>query len=267
MRAGHHRALLAGLGDAGVASTFLSGSAFDQAVTLHGLIMILWFLSPLAIGFANYFLPLQIGASDLALPRVNAFGYWLWLFGRHHRDRRILHARWERRGRLDGVLRRSPQRQFSPGPGPTLAFAGLIMLATSITVGSVNILLTVAVHRGPGMTWRKIPMFSWFMLFTIIAMLFSFPSLLAALSCSCPTGCSGRCTSRAAAGGSILWDDLFWFFGHPEVYVVLLPAFGLIAEIFPVFSGRPLAEKNIILICTGPSSSRSATWCGRTTCS
>jgi cytochrome c oxidase subunit I+III len=234
----------------GVASTFLSGSAFDQAVTLHGLIMILWFLSPLAIGFANYFLPLQIGASDLALPRVNAFGYWLWLSGGiiatigFFMPGGNVSGGWTAYEPFNSV-------QYSPGPGPTLAFAGLIMLATSITVGSINILLTVAVHRGKGMTWRKIPMFSWFILFTIIAMLFSFPSLLAALILLMSDRVLGTMYFSAAAGGSILWDDLFWFFGHPEVYVVLLPAFGLIAEIFPVFSGRPLAEKNIILIITG----------------
>ncbi|HYW81680.1 MAG TPA: cbb3-type cytochrome c oxidase subunit I, partial [Spirochaetia bacterium] len=118
-------------------------------------------------------------------------------------------------------------------------------------MGSVNILLTVATSRGQGITWRKIPMFSWFMLFTIVAMLFSFPSLLAALLLLISDRVLGTMYFSASAGGAILWDDLFWFFGHPEVYVVLLPAFGLIAEIFPVFSGRPLAEKNIILICTG----------------
>ncbi len=232
------------------AQTFLSGASFDQAVTLHGLIMILWFLSPLAIGLANYFLPLQIGAADLALPRVNALGYWLWLFGGIVATLGFFMPGGNTAG---GWTAYSPLSggQFSPGPGPTLAFAGLIMLATSITVGSVNILLTVAVHRGPGMTWRKIPMFSWFMLFTIIAMLFSFPSLLAALVLLISDRVLGTMYFSAAAGGSILWDDLFWFFGHPEVYVVLLPAFGLIAEIFPVFTGRPLAEKNIILICTG----------------
>ena len=231
-------------------ATFLSASAFNQAVTLHGLIMILWFLSPLAIGLANYFLPLQIGASDLALPRVNALGYWLWLFGGIVATIGFFMPGGNTAG---GWTAYSPLSSsgFSPGPGPTLAFAGLIMLATSITVGSVNILLTVAVHRGPGMTWRKIPMFSWFMLFTIIAMLFSFPSLLAALILLFSDRVLGTMFYSASAGGSILWDDLFWFFGHPEVYVVLLPAFGLIAEIFPVFTGRPLAEKNIILVCTG----------------
>jgi cytochrome c oxidase subunit I+III len=230
--------------------TFLSAAAFNQAVTLHGLIMILWFLSPLAIGLANYFLPLQIGASDLALPRVNAFGYWLWLFGGVVATIGFFMPGGNTAG---GWTAYSPlsSTTFSPGAGPTLAFAGLIMLATSITVGSVNILLTVAVNRGPGITWRKIPMFSWFMLFTILAMLFSFPSLLAALLLLISDRVLGTMYYSASAGGAILWDDLFWFFGHPEVYVVLLPAFGLIAEIFPVFSGRPLAEKNIILICTG----------------
>ncbi len=230
--------------------TFLSAASFNQAVTLHGLIMILWFLSPLAIGLANYFLPLQIGAADLALPRVNAFGYWLWLFGGIVATIGFFMPGGNTAG---GWTAYSPlsSSTFSPGAGPTLAFAGLIMLATSITVGSVNILLTVATSRGPGMTWRKIPMFSWFMLFTIIAMLFSFPSLLAALLLLISDRVLGTMYFSASAGGAILWDDLFWFFGHPEVYVVLLPAFGLIAEIFPVFSGRPLAEKNIILICTG----------------
>ncbi|HVB95150.1 MAG TPA: cbb3-type cytochrome c oxidase subunit I [Nitrososphaerales archaeon] len=230
--------------------TFLNAASFNQAVTLHGLIMILWFLSPLAIGLANYFLPLQIGASDLALPRVNALGYWLWLFGGVIATIGFFMPGGNTAG---GWTAYSPLSSsgFSPGAGPTLAFAGLIMLATSITVGSVNILLTVATCRGPGMTWRRIPMFSWFMLFTILAMLFSFPSLLAALLLLISDRVLGTMYFSASAGGSILWDDLFWFFGHPEVYVVLLPAFGLIAEIFPVFSGRPLAEKNIILICTG----------------
>ncbi len=232
-------------------ASFLTGSAFNQAVTLHGLIMILWFLSPLAIGLANYFLPLQIGAEDLALPRVNAFGYWLWLFGGITATLGFFLPGGNAAGGWTAYAPLSSSTTFMPGAGPTMAFAGLVMLATSITVGSINILLTVAVERAPGMTWRKIPMFSWFMLFTILAMLFSFPSFLAALILLMSDRVLGTMYYAASAGGSILWDDLFWFFGHPEVYVVLLPAFGLIAEIFPVFSGRPLAEKNIILICTG----------------
>src|SRR5271155_4866171 len=129
------------------AQTFLSASAFNQAVTLHGLIMILWFLSPLAIGFANYFMPLQIGATDLALPRVNALGYWLWLFGGIIATLGFFLPG----GNADGgwtVYAPLSGSQFMPGAGPTLAFAGLIMLATSITIGSINIVLTVATNRG-----------------------------------------------------------------------------------------------------------------------
>jgi len=131
------------------------------------------------------------------------------------------------------------------------------MLTVSITMGSVNILLTMAYMRAPGMTWRKVPMFSWFILFTILAMLFSFPSLLAGLLMLVSDRVLGTVifslpvSHGVAAGGAVLWDDVFWFFGHPEVYVVLLPAFGMVTEIIPVFSGRPLAERNIILAVTG----------------
>jgi len=231
-------------------NTVLSGASFNQAVTLHGLIMILWFLSPLSLAFANYFMPLQIGADDLALPRVNAFGFWLFFFGGIVATLGFFlpggnsAGGWTVYAPLSGT-------SYQPGPGPTVAVAGLIMLATSITVGSVNIVLTIVHCRGPGVTWRKIPMFSWFIFFTIIAMLFSFPSFLASLVLLMSDRVLGTFYFASSTGGAILWDDLFWFFGHPEVYVVLLPAFGLLGEILPVFSGRPLAEKNIILFCTG----------------
>jgi len=231
-------------------NTVLSASSFNQAVTLHGLIMILWFLSPLSLAFANYFMPLQIGAEDLALPRVNAFGYWLFFFGGIVASIGFLlpggntAGGWTAYAPFSGTT-------YSPGPGPTVAFAGLIMLATSITMGSVNIVLTIVHCRAPGVTWRKVPMFTWFIFFTIIAMLFSFPSFLAALVLLMSDRVLGTFYFASSTGGAILWDDLFWFFGHPEVYVVLLPAFGLIGEILPVFSSRPLAEKNIILFCTG----------------
>jgi cytochrome c oxidase subunit I+III len=237
-------------------STFLSPTAYDQAVTMHGLIMILWFLSPLAIAFANYIMPLQIGAKDMAMPRLNALGYWLFVMGGivaavgFFLPGGAANGGWTTYSPLSSSL-------YSPGPGPTLAFLGLVMLTVSITMGSVNILLTMAYMRAPGMTWRKVPMFSWFILFTILAMLFSFPSLLAGLLMLVSDRVLGTVifslpvSGGVAAGGAVLWDDVFWFFGHPEVYVVLLPAFGMVTEIIPVFSGRPLAERNIILAVTG----------------
>jgi cytochrome c oxidase subunit I+III len=229
---------------------FLSPAAYDQAVTLHGLLMILWFLSPFGLAFANYFVPLQIGAKDMALPRLNALSYWMYLCGG------ILAALgffmpggnaasgWTAYAPLSGT-------QYSPGPGPTLAFAGLIMLSVSMTVSSINILLTIAYTRAPGVIWKKVPMLSWFILFMLLQALFAFPSLLAGLLLLMSDRILGTFFFASSSGGYVLWDDLFWFFGHPEVYVVLLPAFGMIAEVLPVFAGRPLSERNLILVATG----------------
>jgi cytochrome c oxidase subunit I+III len=236
-------------------NTFLGASAYDQSVTLHGLIMILWFLSPLAIAFMNYIMPLQIGAKDMAMPRLNAFGYWLFVFGGLTATLGFFLPGGNASGGWTTYVPLATT--YTPGPGPTLAFLGLIMLVVSITMGSVNILLTIGYMRAPGITWRKIPMFTWFVLFTILQMLFSFPSLLGGLLMLVSDRVLGTVifslpvSQGVAAGGAVLWDDVFWFFGHPEVYVVLLPGFGMICEILPVFSGRPLAEKNIILAVTG----------------
>jgi cytochrome c oxidase subunit I+III len=236
-------------------NNFLGAAAYDQAVTLHGLIMILWFLSPLAIAFMNYMMPLQIGAKDMAMPRLNALGYWLFVFGGILATLGFFLPGGNASGGWTTYVPLSTS--YTPGPGPTLAFLGLIMLVVSITIGSVNILLTIVYMRAPGMTWRKIPMFTWFVLFTILQMLFSFPSLLAGLLMLVSDRVLGTVifslpvSQGVAAGGSVLWDDVFWFFGHPEVYVVLLPGFGMISEILPVFSGRPIAERNIILAVTG----------------
>jgi cytochrome c oxidase subunit I+III len=234
----------------GPSQALLQPGAFNQALTMHGLIMVLWFLSPFAIAYANYFVPLQIGAKDLALPRLNAMSYWIYLFGG---VLAVLAFFMPGGNTAGGWTAYAPlsSTQFSPGAGPTLAFAGLIMLAISITLGSINILLTVAHLRAPGITWRKVPMFTWFVIFTMLAMLFSFPSLLAGLLLLMSDRLLGTFYFVSSAGGMLLWTNLFWFFGHPEVYVVLLPAFGVIAEILPVFSGRQLAEKNILLLATG----------------
>jgi cytochrome c oxidase subunit I+III len=229
---------------------FLTAAAYDQAMTLHGLLMILWFLSPFGLAFANYFVPLQIGAKDMALPRVNAFSYWMYVAGGFLAILGFFlpggdaSTGWTMYAPVSGA-------QFLPGPGPTLAFAGLIMLGVSITSSGVNILLTIAYSRAPGMTWRKVPMFTWFIAFMLLQALFAFPSLLAALLLLESDRVLGTFFFASSSGGYILWDDLFWFFGHPEVYVVLLPAFGMVAEVLPVFSGRPLSERNLILLATG----------------
>ena len=230
-------------------NNFLSAFYYDQAVTMHGLIMIFWFLSPIAIGLANYFVPLQIGAKDLAFPRLNAMSYWLYLAG----GALAVLSFFVPGGTANaGWTTYQPLAVLSLGTGPTLAYLGMVLLAASVTLGSVNFMVSIIWLRAPGLSFSKLPMFTWFMLFTIIAMLFAFPTLIAAFALASTDRILG--TTFFTSPGiqpSILWDNLFWFFGHPEVYIVLLPGFGIIANILPQFTGRPLAAKNAILVATG----------------
>ena len=229
-------------------NNFLTAVFYNQAVTMHGLIMIFWFLSPFAIGFMNYFVPLQIGAKDLAFPRLNALSFWLFFTG----GLMELISFFAPGGTTAaGWTNYQPLAALQAGSGPTLDYLGLVLLAASVTLGSVNILATILWMRAPGVTVSKIPMFTWFALFTIVAMLFSFPTLIAAFALASSDRLLGTVFfTNPSVQPSILWDNLFWFFGHPEVYIVLLPAFGVIANVIPVFTGRPLAAKNAILIAT-----------------
>jgi cytochrome c oxidase subunit I+III len=230
-------------------NNFLSAFYYDQAVTMHGLIMIFWFLSPIAIGLANYFVPLQIGAEDLAFPRLNAMSYWLYLAG----GVLAVLSFFVPGGTANaGWTTYQPLAVLSLGTGPTLAYLGMVLLAASVTLGSVNFLVSIIWLRAPGMTLSRIPMFTWFMLFTIIAMLFAFPTLIAAFVLASTDRLLGTVFfTSPGIQPSILWDNLFWFFGHPEVYIVLLPGFGVIANVLPQFTGRPLAARNAILVATG----------------
>ncbi|HMD78971.1 MAG TPA: cbb3-type cytochrome c oxidase subunit I, partial [Nitrososphaerales archaeon] len=230
-------------------NSFLTAVYYNQAVTMHGLIMIFWFLSPVAIGLANYFVPLQIGANDLAFPRLNAMSYWLYLAG----GLLAVLSFFMPGGTANaGWTTYQPLAVLSLGSGTTLAYLGMVLLAASITVGSVNFLVSIIWLRAPGMTLSKLPMFTWFILFTIIAMLFAFPTLIAAFALASTDRIIGTdFFTSVGIQPSILWDNLFWFFGHPEVYIVLLPGFGIIANILPSFTGRPLAAKNAILVATG----------------
>ena len=237
-------------------NNFLSAAYYDQAVTMHGLIMIFWFLSPLAIAFFNYVVPLQIGADDLAFPRLNALSYWFFLSGgllavaSFFVPGGAAQSGWTTYQPLSSGV-------FQPGPGPTLTYIGLLLLAVSVTLGSVNIISTILWMRAKGMGFSKIPMFTWFALLTTLAMLYAFPTLIAAFSLNVSDRVLGTSffTSPAilnvpGVDPAVLWDNLFWFFGHPEVYIVLLPAFGVIANVIPAFTGRPVAGRNWIIIST-----------------
>jgi cytochrome c oxidase subunit I+III len=227
---------------------FLTPIAYNQAVTIHGLVMVLWFLSPLAFGFANYIVPLQIRAKDLAFPRLNALSYWLYLAS----GVAAALAFFLPGGNLNGgwtFYAPLSSSQFMPGPGPTLGLMGALMLIASVTISTVNFLVTIVWLRAPEITWAKLPMFSWFILITVIQMLLAFPALFGAMLMLAVDRIAGTLYFTSVSGGAaLLWDNMFWFFGHPEVYIVLLPALGVLAEVVPVFSGSTLYGRRSVLI-------------------
>jgi cytochrome c oxidase subunit I+III len=227
--------------------TLLTPSLYEQAISYHGLIMILWFLSPFGIALANYFVPLQIGAKDMAFPRLNAMSYWLYLFSGLMLISTVFmpgggpQTGWTLYAPLDTDI-------YLPQPGMTIAMLALGMLAVSVTTSSVNFITTIIRTRIKSMKWWKMPPFSWSILFANFLMLFAFPPLAAGAILLTVDRVFGTVFFSSPIGGTLLWDQFFWFFGHPEVYIVVLPALGAIAEIFVTFSKRPLFQKKVWII-------------------
>ncbi|WP_336036613.1 cbb3-type cytochrome c oxidase subunit I [Halobacterium yunchengense] len=215
----------------------LSQLAYNQAVSVHGLVMVFWFLSPFAFGFANYVVPLQIGAKDLAFPRLNALSYWLYLASGV-----LLGVSFFQGGSFaGGWTMYAPLNlpTFTPSVGGSAAILALTLFVVSVTVGSVNFLTSIHRMRAEGLTLRRMPLFTWTILLTVWMMLFAFAALLAALLILSADRLLGTTYFAAdAANGSLLWTHLFWFFGHPEVYIVFFPALGVMAETFQTFTGR-----------------------------
>jgi cytochrome c oxidase subunit 1 len=218
---------------------FLSQEQYNQLFTMHGTLMLLFFATPLAFGFANYIVPLQIGAPDVSFPRLNAFAYWLFVFGASMATLGFVVPG----GAPDfGWTAYAPlsEATHTPGVGADLWIIGLILSGLGTILGSVNIVTTIITMRAPGMTMFRIPIFCWNMLFTAVLALIAFPVLAATLSALAADRHLGAKVFTAQTGGPILWQHLFWFFGHPEVYIVALPFFGIVTEILPVFSRKPL---------------------------
>jgi cytochrome c oxidase subunit 1 len=213
---------------------------YNELFTMHGTIMMLLFGSPIAIGFANYLVPLQIGAAEMAFPRLNALSYWIFLFGGlivlsgFATRGGAAAAGWTAYAPLSGPA-------YSPGVGMDLWIVGLGLTGMSAIMGAVNFIATIFTRRAPGMTMMRLPLFCWAMLVTAVLILFSFPALTGALAVLFIDRHLGGSVFEPASGGSaIIWQHLFWFFGHPEVYILILPFFGVISEIIPVFSRKPL---------------------------
>jgi cytochrome c oxidase subunit 1 len=218
---------------------FLSPGQYDQLFTMHGTVMLLLFATPLAFGFANLVLPLQIGAPDVAFPRLNAFSYWLFLFG----GLLVMAGFVTPGGPPDfGWTAYTPLSTgaHSPGAGGNLWIAGLVVSGLGTILAAVNMTATVVCLRAPGMTMFRMPIFVWNMLITSLLVLIAFPILTAALLGLLADRQLGALVYSAEMGGPMLWQHLFWFFGHPEVYIVALPFFGIVTEIIPVFSRKPL---------------------------
>ncbi|MDQ5855875.1 MAG: cytochrome c oxidase subunit I [Actinomycetota bacterium] len=218
---------------------FLSNEQYNQLFTMHGTIMLLLYATPILFAFANLVLPLQIGSPDVAFPRLNAFSYWAFLFGGLITISGFLTPG----GAADfGWYAYTPLSDavHSPGVGADLWIMGLVLAGLGTILGAVNMITTVVCLRAPGMTMFRMPIFTWNILVTSLLVLLAFPILTAALLGLEADRRLGAHVFDPANGGAILWQHLFWFFGHPEVYIVALPFFGIVSEIFPVFSRKPL---------------------------
>jgi len=239
---------------------FLSNEQYNQLFTMHGTIMLLLYATPTVFGFANYILPLQIGSPDVAFPRLNAFSYWLFLFG----GLITLSGFITPGGAADfGWFAYTPLSDavHSPGAGADLWITGLTIAGLGTILGAVNMITTVVCLRAPGMTMFRMPIFVWNILVTMILVLMVFPLLAAALLGLLADRQLGAHLFDPANGGAILWQHLFWFFGHPEVYIVAIPFFGIVSEIFPVFSRKPLfGYKALVYATVGIGALSMAVW-------
>jgi cytochrome c oxidase subunit 1 len=218
---------------------FLSNEQYNQIFTMHGTIMLLMFATPLFVGFANIIMPLQIGAADVAFPRLNMLSYWLYLFGSLMAFGGFLSPGgaasfgWTVYAPLSNAT-------YSPGIGSDLWLIGLAISGVGTILAGVNFITTIFTMRAPGMTMFRMSIFSWNVLLTAILVLLAFPPLAAALLGLEADRLYGTNLFNPENGGVMLFQHLFWFFGHPEVYILALPFFGIVTEILPVFSRKPI---------------------------
>lgn len=213
---------------------------YDELFTLHGTAMIFFVVAPFGLGLANFLVPLQIGAADMAFPRFNAFSFWIFALGGITVFAGLFAA---------GGAAASGWTAFAPlseiriaaGAGQDLWIAGLLMASVSSIATAVNLITTTFLYRAPGMTMWRIPIFTWEMVATSLLILMAFPPLAAVLfMLLVDRNLGGHFFDAAAGGNPILYQHLFWFFGHPEVYVMILPYFGVVTEIVATFSRKPV---------------------------
>ena len=211
--------------------------AYNQLFTLHGTLMIFLVIFPLLAGFGNYFVPLQIGALDMAFPRINALSFWLLPVG----GLTILSGFFAKGGAAAAGWTGYPPLSEQLGTGQDLWIAGLIIVGTASILGGINFIVTILRMRAPGMTMMRMPVFTWSILATSLLVILAAPVLTAGLIMLFADRRLGTVFfDPSQAGVVILWQHVFWFFGHPEVYMLILGAWGIVTEIVSVFSGRPI---------------------------
>jgi cytochrome c oxidase subunit I len=229
-------------------STLVNPETYNGLVTMHGTTMIFLFVIPLTAGFANYVVPLMIGARDMAFPRLNALSYWLTLFGGVAFYCSLFFdppsAGWTMYAPLSDDL-------YSPGSGVDAWIFLIHLTGASTLIGAVNFVATIHNMRAPGMSWGRMPLFVWTILVWAYLIILAYPAIAAAVTMLLTDRHFGTSFFDATAGGDpLLWQHLFWFFGHPEVYILVLPAFGMISEILPVFARKPIFGYKAIAAAT-----------------
>ncbi len=240
-------ALLIRLQLAGPELELLDPESYNQLFSMHGITMMFLFAMPVLSGFGNYFVPLMIGARDMAFPRLNAFGYWVLLGAGFFMYSAFLTGE----APNDGWFNYLPlaDQRFTPGLNIEFYILGLIFLAVSSTAGAINFVVTIFKLRAPGMTLNRIPIFVWGELAMAFQIIFALPALtLANVMLELERRFGFHFFDAEGGGDPVLWQHLFWIFGHPEVYIVVLPALGIASAIIPTFARRPMVGYTYIVI-------------------
>ncbi|MCR2820849.1 cytochrome c oxidase subunit I [Lederbergia panacisoli] len=228
-------------------STFVSAGTFNEMLTMHGVTMIFLAAMPILIGFMNLVMPLQIGARDVAFPFLNSLGFWLFFFGGL-----LLNVSWFLGGAPDaGWTSYASLSLESKTHGIDFYALGIQISGFGTLMGGINFLVTIINMRAPGMTYMRMPMFSWTTFVASALILFAFPPLTVGLFLLTFDRMFGANFFNVAAGGNtIIWEHFFWIFGHPEVYILILPAFGIFSEIFSTFSRKRLFGYSSMVFAT-----------------
>jgi cytochrome c oxidase subunit 1/cytochrome c oxidase subunit I+III len=234
--------------------SFLSPEMFNQLFTMHGTTMIFLVLMPLLFGLATYLVPLMIGARDMAFPRLNAFSFWIFLFGALALNYSFVGGGQVGTGAPDaGWFAYAPLTEiaFNPDPGMDYWALGLLGLGVGTLTSSINLIVTILQYRTAGMTIQRLPLFVWMTLITALLAVVVLPALnAAAILLLFDRQLHTMFYIPHAGGEALVWQHYFWFFGHPEVYILILPAFGIISEVIPVFSRKPIFGYSFIAAST-----------------